>query len=68
MKIKDLTNEQLIEKESKMRDVLFQMQKEKSTGTKQYAQNWSYWFHLREAGVLRGVVEFFVPGPDRNDK
>lgn len=57
MKIKELTNPQLIARESKLRDALVLMDKWSSS----YARSYHVWFMLREAGLARGLFKFFVP-------
>lgn len=57
MKIKQLTNDQIKEKEQKLRNRLVKTDNRSEFYSKLYKQ----WFYLREAGVGRGLFQFFVP-------
>lgn len=61
MKIKDLTDEQLKKKESRLRDILPLL----DTRSPAYAQKYYQWFALREVGLSRGIFQSFIPPSER---
>lgn len=61
MKIRELTDSQLIARESKLRDALVLMDKWSSS----YTRSYHVWFMLREAGLARGLFKFFVPSGNK---
>jgi hypothetical protein len=57
MKIKNLNDSELVKLEKSIRNGLAT-----ATSTPEvYARHYKAWFMLREAGVVRGVFQFFVP-------
>ncbi len=64
MKIKELSNLELAQKEAEYRKVLLTLQKDKS----RYARFYKVWFMLRKAGNSRGIFEAFIPIKEKVEK
>ena len=57
MKIADLTDQELVAKEKKLRALLVA----RGVHSSWYERHYSDWFYLREAGLARGIFKTFVP-------
>lgn len=65
MRIKELTDEQLVKKEAKVRGGLVVEARSLNRNTSDYEKRWRAWFMLREAGIGRGLFKFLAV--TRND-